>query len=117
MPFAFLGDDAIPMRTNLVEPYSAFHLDLEKLVPNYRISRARKIIENTFGTLPARFCIFRLPILASVETVVFVTKCCVALHNYLISGRLTDEGNAYCPNNFVDQEVRSKEKRIIETGG
>ena len=47
----------------------------------------------------------------------FVAKCCVALHNYLISGRLTDEGNAYCPNNFVDQEVRSKEKRIIETGG
>ena len=108
LPFAFLGDDAIPMRTNLVEPYSAFHLDLEKLITNYRISRARKIIDNTFGTLPARFCIFRLPILASVETVVSVTKCCVALHNYLISGRLTDEGNAYCPNNFVDQVVRSK---------
>ena len=50
LPFAFLGDDAIPMRTNLVEPYSAFHLDLEKLVTDYRISRARKIIENTFGT-------------------------------------------------------------------
>ena len=27
-----------------------------------------------------------------------------------MAGRLTDEGNVYCPNNFVDQEVRSKEK-------
>ena len=41
-----------------------------------------------------------------------VTKCCVALHNYLMAGRLTDEGNAYCPNNFVDQEVRSKRKKL-----
>ena len=27
-----------------------------------------------------------------------------------MAGRLTDEGNAYCPNNFVDQEVRGKRK-------
>ena len=111
VPFVFVADDAFPMRTNLVKPYSAFHLDLEKLIINYRMSRARRIIENIFGILAARFRIFRLPILALVETVESVTKCCVALRNYLMAGRLTDEGNAYCSNNIVDQEVRSKRKK------
>ena len=36
LPFVFVGHDAFPMRTNLVKPYSAFHLDLEKLITNYR---------------------------------------------------------------------------------
>ena len=110
-PLFFVADDAFPMRANLVKPYSAFHLDLEKLIINYRMSRARRIIENIFGILAARFRILRLPILASVETVESVTKCCVALRKYLMAGRLTDEGNAYCPNNIVDQEVRSKRKK------
>ena len=105
LPFVFVADDAFPMRTNLVKPYSAFHLDLEKLITNYRISRGRRIIENSFGILAARFRIFRRRILASVETVESLTECCVALYNYLMAGRLTDEGNAYCRTNFVDQEV------------
>ena len=31
-----------------------------------------------------------------------------------MAGRLTDEGNAYCPNDFVDQEVRNEKKKKIE---
>ena len=81
-------------------------MDLEKLITNYRISRGRRIIENSFGILAARFRIFRRRILASVETVESLTECCVALYNYLMAGRLTDEGNAYCRTNFVDQEVK-----------
>ena len=71
------------MKTNLVKSYSAFHPDLEKLITNYQISKTRRIIESNFGILEARFCIFRRPILATVETVESVTKGCVALHNYL----------------------------------
>ena len=32
LPFAFASDDDFPVRTNLVKPYSAFHLHLEKLI-------------------------------------------------------------------------------------
>ena len=55
--------------------------------------------------------IFRGPVLATVEIVEPVTKglWCI-IHNYLMADRLTDEGNIYCPNNFVDQKVRSKIK-------
>ena len=55
LPFVFVADDTFPMRTNLVKPYSAFHLDLEKLITNYRISIGRRIIENSFGIVAARF--------------------------------------------------------------
>ena len=96
LPFVFIGYDVFSMRTNTVKPYSAFHLNLEKLITNYRISRTRRIRESTFGILAARFRIFRRPILATVETVEPVApKCCVALHNYLMTDRLTEEGNAY----------------------
>ena len=44
VPFVFVADDAFPMRTNLVKPYSAFHLDLEKLITDYRIYRTSRII-------------------------------------------------------------------------
>ena len=56
--------------------------------------------------MAARFCIFRRRILALVETAESLTTCRVALYNYLMAGRLTDEGNAYCRTNFVDQEVK-----------
>ena len=82
LPFVFVANDAFPVRTNLVKPYSAFHLDLEKIITNYQISRASRIIENTFWILAARFRIFRRLNLASMETVESVRKCCVALHNY-----------------------------------
>ena len=109
LPFVFVGDDAFPMKRNLVKPYSAFHLHLEKLIINHRISRSKRIIENTFAILAARFRIFRRPIVASAETA-SVSKCFIALHNYLMADRLTDKGNACCPINFVNQEVRSKRK-------
>ena len=67
------------MRTNLVEPYSAFHLDLLKLITNYQKSKARRIIENTFGIVEARIRVFCRPNLTTVETV--ESKSCVALCN------------------------------------
>ena len=72
------------MRTNLVKPYSAFHLDFEKLITNYEISKASRIIGSTFRIVEARIRVFCRPILATVETMESVTKGCVALHNYLI---------------------------------
>ena len=34
-----------------------------------------------------------------------------------MADRLTDDGNAYCPDTFVDQEVRSTRKTEKETSG
>ena len=69
---------------------------------NYRLSRARRIIENTFGIAAARFRVFRCPIHARVEMVVNITKVVVALHNYLMNGKTFESRSNYCPARFTD---------------
>ena len=48
-PFVFAGDEAFPLPTNLIKPYSRNFLEHSELIANYRISRARRIVENAFG--------------------------------------------------------------------
>ena len=50
---------------------------------SYRLSRARRVIENAFGILRARWHVFSCPIQASVETTEEITKAAVGLYNYL----------------------------------
>ena len=95
-PYVFVGDDAFPLRYNLIKPYSNKTLDMRQIIANYHICRAIRIIENSFGILASRFRIFRRPIIAQVETVESITKACVALHNYLMKRSTSDE-NRYCP--------------------
>ena len=54
---------------------------------NYRLSRARRIVENVFGILATRFRIFRRPIIANVDTVTRITKAVLALRNFQIFDR------------------------------
>ena len=64
------------------------------------MSRARRVIENSFGILAARWRIFRRPILADPDNAIAFTKAAIALHNYL----RTHESSVYCPPGFVDGE-------------
>ena len=75
---------------------------------NYRLSRARRVIENTFGILASRWRLFRQPIIAQPHKVEVYTKAAVALHNYL----QTTESSIYCPPGFVDGEDGSR--NIVE---
>ena len=98
-----MGDDAFQLTDSMVKPFPKEVLGLNERIYNYRLSRARRIIENTFGIMVTRFRIFRRPIIARIEVVENVTKACIALHNFLMFGRTFD--NMYCPEGFVDEET------------
>ncbi|XP_011874591.1 PREDICTED: uncharacterized protein LOC105565753, partial [Vollenhovia emeryi] len=66
-PFYFVGDEAFQMSTNMMRPYPGRNLNEEKKIFNYRLSRARRTIENTFGILVSRWRIFRKSICASPD--------------------------------------------------
>ena len=84
LPFVFVGDDAFGLKENMMKPYPSQNRTLEEKVFDYRLSRARRIIENSFGIATARFRIFRRPINAKVSTVRSVTNAIVGLNNSLL---------------------------------
>lgn len=57
----------------------------ERRVFNYRLSRARRIVENAFGILSNRFRVFMTPIGLLPEKVEVITMVCCTLHNFLRS--------------------------------
>ncbi len=68
MPYYFVGDDIFGVQMWLQRPCPGNELSEEKRIFNYHLSRARRVIENAFGIMVARWRIFSHPIQASVET-------------------------------------------------
>ena len=83
LPYYLLGDDIFPLKIWLIKPYLGKTLTEEQKIYNYRLSRWRRVIENTFGILSARWRIFHRPIRATVEHMGRYVLAALALHNYL----------------------------------
>ena len=103
VPPVLVGDDIFALKPWLMKPYPGKNLTIQQRVFNYRLSRARRTIENSFGILAARWRIYKSPIKAKPSKVENIIKATVCLHNYL---RLTD-GAHYIPTGFVDSESNS----------
>ena len=58
-------------------------LTREETIANYRISRGRRVVENTFGILVSRFKVMLTTIELPPKTVREVVFTCVVLHNIL----------------------------------
>jgi len=73
-------DEAFAMNTNIMKPYSGIHEKGNyKIIFNYRLSLARRVVENVFGIIVSVFSIFRGPILLELEKVLEITMTCVLL--------------------------------------
>ena len=68
LPHFLVGNEVFPLKTWLIRPYPGT-LDETQRIYNYTVSRARRTIENVFGILVARWCIFRKAIRADIKTV------------------------------------------------
>lgn len=114
MPPFFIGDEGFGLTTCLMVPYSGHYLSEDKRIFNYRLSRARSTIENTFGVMTARWRILMQSIDFSEEIADAVVLCIVCLHNWLIDADLAEEAEirSYNPPTFVEGLERTGWIRI-----
>lgn len=103
-PYYFVGDEAFPLKPYILRPYPGRNLGPIKNTYNYRISRARRTIENAFGILASRWRIFRHSIIADVPTAELITAAAVCLHNFLRTTELQkpEQLQLYCSPSFGD---------------
>lgn len=109
LPYVFIGDEAFSLKPNFLKPYNQKELNYERKVFNYRLSRARNVVENAFGILSARFRIFHTPINMKLENIERAVLACCTLHNFLRrnckdSFMLSNEYNDSSGNINMDKE-------------
>ena len=69
LPYVFVGDDVFGLKRHLMKRYPSTKLPMDKRIFNNRLSRARRVIENTFGIAASSFHVFHRPIIALVDKV------------------------------------------------
>ena len=82
--YHIVGDDAFPLTMRIMKPYPHRNLVKEKRIYNYRLSRARKVVENAFGILAHRWRVFLTKIKLSPDKVTNVILAACCLHNFMV---------------------------------
>ncbi|CAK1592280.1 unnamed protein product [Parnassius mnemosyne] len=83
VPFVIVGDEAFGQTDKIMRPFGGSNLTTKKKIFNYRLSRARRHIECSFGILANKWQIFHRPINVNLDLVSCIIKTCCALHNYV----------------------------------
>lgn len=100
LPFVFVADDAFPLKENIMKPFPRGNPTAAHRVFNYRLSRARRIVENSFGIMSQVFQIFRRPILLQPDKAELIVLASCVLHNYL----MTKSASTYAPSGTFDHD-------------
>lgn len=85
IPFVIIADDAFALKPYLMKPFSFRGQNREELIYNYRLSRARRMVESSFGLLAGRFRLLRTTIELSEQNVINCVLAMCALHNWIMT--------------------------------
>ncbi|GFN80584.1 protein alp1-like [Plakobranchus ocellatus] len=108
-PFVFVGDEAFALREDFLKPFKSRLLNDQRRIFNFRLSRARRVVENTFGILVARFGVLKSRICLNPENIDDVVMACCVMHNFL----RIKTSEQYTPQGSLD--VEDPETHILET--
>lgn len=113
-PFCLVGDEGFPLKKYLMRPYARKNLlgDQPRIF-NYRLSRARRVIENAFGILVARWRVLQKPLGMKVETAEAIVQATTCLHNYIIT---TGENKRYSSEADVSNNIVTSNTFIQHLG-
>ena len=85
--YSIVADAAFPLKEYLMKPYPLKGITPSQRVYNYRLSRARRVIENAFGVLANRWRVFLTTIKLHPDKVITIVEACICLHNMMITGK------------------------------
>ena len=100
LPYVFVADDAFPLHRHIMKPFSHGSQDTRERIFSYRLSRARRTVENAFGILANRFRVFLSPIDLPPSKIESIVLACTSLHNLLIREHVRH----YTPEGSLDVE-------------
>ncbi len=83
-PYFIVGDDAFNLRTWMMKPYGRRGFPVVDRIFNYRLSRARQIVENAFGILANRFGCLLTTSKQQPPVVIDIILSCTCLHNLML---------------------------------
>lgn len=85
MPYFLIGDDAFSLRKWMMKPYSHRGLTHRQRIFNYRLSRARRVVENAFGILANRWRCLLTTLQLQPDNAREVVNGAITLHNLLLT--------------------------------
>lgn len=93
-----------------MRPFSGTHLDVNKRIYNYRLTRARRYVECAFGILANKWRVFHRPLDVNKTTAIWIVKACTVLHNFVrekegLNDDNTSESEAFYFNSLPDDET------------
>ncbi|KAL4702333.1 hypothetical protein ACJJTC_006939 [Scirpophaga incertulas] len=74
MSLTAVRDEACGLHENLMRPYGGHNLSYKQRIFNYRLSRARRYIECTFGILSNKWRIFHRPLNVNIDLAKKIVK-------------------------------------------
>lgn len=83
LPYVVVADEAFPLKRNMMRPFPGRGCSKDQQIYNYRLSRARRIVENAFGILAARWRVYHTKMAVRPEMVQDIVKATCVLHNFL----------------------------------
>lgn len=102
LPLVMVADEAFGLAENLMRPYSGTGLSRQQKIFNYRLSRARRVVECAFGVCTAKWRVLLTSMQLDVDNAIKVVLACCVLHNFL---RDSDRNN-------VEQEPIRQLQRV-----
>lgn len=105
VPYVIVADDAFALKPYMMKPYNFRGQDIGQRVFNYRLSRARRMVESVFGLMASKFRVLRTTIELSEEN----TKTCVlaicVLHNFLLTSDRAGYVQSIDSSSELDQDI------------
>ena len=84
VPFMIIADSAFPHLSWIQKPYTNAVLSEKQCYFNYRLSRARMVVECAYGMLKSRWRVLHRRCDSNNETMKVKTLACIVLHNICI---------------------------------